>query len=511
MISLLAQMLGDSIWVAWAIAIVIVLPVVMIALDELAESLTNRRSALAGPILFLRNVVLPALAFFILLTRILNLPPDNTLVRIVITIVGIVVIFSALQLLNAVLFTDTAPTAKIISATGRFVAVPASWRSRVPPIGRDLLRFLIVGIGCAIVLSRVWNLDVGGLFTALGVSTIVLGLALQEPLGNIFSGIVLLMQRPFDVGDTIRADGNIAEVKEMTWRAAIVQTAQNEVREIPHSILAKQVVGNFSRAETYSVEPIPLAFPASLPPNLVRQNLKELCVKTPGVLHDPAPSAVVAGISGSTINYTVTFSVDSYAELATTRQTFLTRLWYATRRKRFGLPPLGAADATALAYPREAVRQRIDQVSLLSRLAPEVKDQLAGCADIEIYGQGENLMVEGTLASGVFIVLDGSVCLSVKPINFPAITIECLDKGGLIGDPNPGAICFTTAEAHTDAEVLLLNHDALNLILKHDPHLLRQIAQTVESMRKGAEAARHLAENKNPSRDSWDDSPNKES
>ena len=95
-------------------------------------------------------------------------------------------------------------------------AAKESWRSRAPKLFQDLIRLLLVVIGAAIVLSVVWRQDLGGLIAALGVGSIVLGLALQETLGNLMSGIALFFERPFSVGDWISVGGKSGQVVQIT-------------------------------------------------------------------------------------------------------------------------------------------------------------------------------------------------------------------------------------------------------------------------------------------------------
>ena len=72
---------------------------------------------------------------------------------------------------------------------------------------------MLVAIGLAMVYAFVWGREIGGAIATLGVTSIVVGLALQEPLGNLFSGLVLLMERPFEVGEVIEVGSVSGEVK----------------------------------------------------------------------------------------------------------------------------------------------------------------------------------------------------------------------------------------------------------------------------------------------------------
>jgi len=469
----------DQSWLYWALAVIIGLPLFMIILDEVAQTLRHQNHLLAGPLLFVRNAVLPSLGLLILLTQILEFPLTDIPVRIAVSAVGIVCVYSALQVVNALLFQDAGQ--------------PAAWPGRIPKVVRELIRLFLVGLGAVIVLSRVWNLDVGGLFTALGVSSIVLGLALQEPLGNVFSGIALMIHRPFAVGDWISAEGSVGEVKEITLWAAIIQTPMNELKAIPNSSLAKQVIGNFSRAHNFQIQPLALVFPASIPPNQVRAALEKLAGEVPGVRQTPPPEASVTGIAGESINYVLTFSVDDYQQLEPARQRFLTRLWYASRRQRTGLPPVGTNDPNVPVSDPATIRLRLSEIALFSHLPPDVLDQLSQPAVMDVYGQGERLLSEGELSPGVLVVLAGRVCLSTRIGSQEEAELECLDRGRLLGEPTPGTPYAMTATAQFDTTVLVLDYACLSTILQYDPTLIREITQTLDAIRRGADAARRSA------------------
>ncbi len=111
----------------------------------------------------------------------------------------------------------------------------ASWRSRAPKLFQDLIRLLLVAIGAAIVLSVVWRQDLGGLIAALGVGSIVLGLALQETLGNLMAGIALFFEKPFSAGDWISVGGKSGQVVQITWRSVHLRTAERNLLVLPNS------------------------------------------------------------------------------------------------------------------------------------------------------------------------------------------------------------------------------------------------------------------------------------
>jgi small-conductance mechanosensitive channel len=90
----------------------------------------------------------------------------------------------------------------------------AQYESRYPKLLVDILRLMLVLVGACFVIAEVWNKDLGGLLTAVGISSIVLGLALQNTLDNVMAGIAVLVEQPFHVGTGSRS----ARPRARSWR-----------------------------------------------------------------------------------------------------------------------------------------------------------------------------------------------------------------------------------------------------------------------------------------------------
>ena len=155
-------------------------------------------------------------------------------------------------------------------------AAVGSWQQRVPRLLRDLVRTLLVAIAAALAYSFIWDREIQGALAALGVTSIVVGLALQEPLGNLFSGLMLLMERPFEIGDTIEVGSVSGKVKEINWRSAHIEALGGMIQVVPNSTLNKETISNYSRPLPVRMEMLELAFSADDPPNKVRRALLEV-------------------------------------------------------------------------------------------------------------------------------------------------------------------------------------------------------------------------------------------
>ena len=127
------------------------------------------------------------------------------------------------------------------------------------------------------------------MLAALGVGSIVLGLALQDTLGGLFAGITLISARQFQIGDWIKAGDVVGQVISINWHSVTLKSFEEDLLVIPNSVLASNIFYNFSRPDKIHMERVTIVFSDDHPPNMVRTALLEAALSTPGVLHNPPP------------------------------------------------------------------------------------------------------------------------------------------------------------------------------------------------------------------------------
>lgn len=153
--------------------------------------------------------------------------------------------------------------------------------SNVTKIG---LKILV--IACLVGYLGIETSGISAVIASLGVC---FGLAVNGTLSNLAGGAMLLLTRPFSVGDYIEAQGISGTVKDINICHTIVTTVDNKVIYLPNSSLSTGTIVNYSEAENRRVD---LEFSvAGNDPVLVRKTLLELCEKEPLILSDPAPFA----------------------------------------------------------------------------------------------------------------------------------------------------------------------------------------------------------------------------
>jgi len=223
-------------WFFYGILLMTCIPLLVIAINEVIYIVRRRNVELTPPLNTFKNIILPTIAMSIILTQVMEYPRSSTLMKLLETFIWILV-------------------------------------TKIPQLFLDIFRVVMVLFGAAIVLSMVWGADLGGLVTALGLGSFVIGLALQDTLGNLFSGIALVYEKPFSEGDYIEVEDQRGRVIEMNWRAIRLETREKELIVIPHLVIGQGTIKNFSRPTSIHIMKTEIGFAHENPPNKVKEAL----------------------------------------------------------------------------------------------------------------------------------------------------------------------------------------------------------------------------------------------
>lgn len=480
----------------WAIALILGFPFLIILLGEVIHRQKLRGRPIATTLRMVRNILLPVLFFQLFLLYVLKLPSDNTVVKSIQTLLWVVVIHSALSLLNVILFEQ---------------AGADTWRAKMPKLLIDLARLFLISIGSAIVLATVWHADLAGLVTALGVSSIVLGLALQDTLGSVTSGIALLFERPFNVGDWIVVGELTGQVIDINWRSVRLQTFNREMVIIPHKVIGGEIIRNFSRPLPLHAERLRVGFSYNDPPNLARHVLKSTALATQGILIDPEPEIFTLSYDDSSITYEVKFFVENYAEIESIRSRFMSRVWYAAQRNNLNIPfPIRTLYHFHGPTAREGSTHKKFAESLQSLPAFVPIDRENGDrfrnnppgVTLQHFGIGEKVIRQGYPNNSLYIIVSGHATLSVVDSSGLDRQVLSLNAGEFFGEmvlfsgePSPVSII-----AANDLEVMMISADEVNRMIARQPSFAREIGQILEIRRRAVQLMKKPASTTHPNK-----------
>ena len=469
--------------IAWAIAIAVGFPLVVIVLGVWRTVLRRRSSPLASVVRQVQNLLVPAIVIFLFLVYVAGAAPQATPARLLLTIA----LLSGLYVLLAFV-------AEVV-----FGAAPeGTWRANTPKLLRDIVIILIVAFGGALVAATVWDQDVAGLVTALGVGSIVLGLALQQTLGNVMSGIALLMEKPFTEGDFIEIDGIEGTVEQINWRATRITNRLGDMVILPHSITSGAKIINNTFKDSTDPVLVTLGFGYDHPPGDVKRMLMGVLEGMDGVVPDPPPSVSTVDYGDSAVMYRAVFRVDHPLNKFKVRDVFMTRVWYAAQRAGINIPfPIRTVhhfDGDKLNPDRvpETVREVAGNLFASGTVTEQQLDEWAKGATLRHFGDGEVAISQGNTGSNLYVILAGeALVLHVAATKNGAEPSEphelyTLGRGDFFGEVtlfsnsrSPYTVC-----ANGDLQTLALSADTVNRMIENRPSLAVQIGRMIDTRRK---------------------------
>jgi small-conductance mechanosensitive channel len=477
-------MIGDSRSLFWLFSVIIAFPFFMLLLGEIILQSRWKGVKLVRFLECLRNLVLPTLTLYIVISKIIGLGAGTIASRLAETLMWITIIYTALTFLNLFLFED---------------AREGTWQANVPKIFLDTSRFFLVLLGTAIILSTVWGADLGGLLTALGVGSLVIGLALQDSLGNVFSGVALLFERPFKLGEWIRVGDTVGKVEEITWRSVHLVTKSGDLVVVPNSELAKGSIYNFNRpTPTYEIS-LELGFSCDDPPNKVKKIIIETALATEDVLAAPAPQVRTVNYGDFSITYEVLLYIPDFGQSLRVRERFLTRVWYATKRGGLTMPyPISHQGeyqpVTITPQQRmEIARKALTAVPAIGQLDDEILDLLSERGIWLEYARDEIVVAEGENLAGMYLVIEGSAELSLGGRTDHPLKLATVSEGEFFGEKASLLTeqnSDTTVRAIEDLTLLLLDTATIQLMLEYSPRLAKELGEIMELRRRAIRSSR---------------------
>lgn len=162
---------------------------------------------------------------------------------------------------------------------------------------------LVMLIGLIIAIAQL-GVEVGPLLAGLGIAGFVIGFALQDTLSNFASGLMILVYRPFDVGDAIEAGGVVGSVSEMNLVSTMIMTFDNQLLVVPNNKIWGDVIRNITNQQTRRID---MTFGIGYSDDIDKAErvLTEIVTSHEKVLEDPAPMIRLHELGDSSINFVV--------------------------------------------------------------------------------------------------------------------------------------------------------------------------------------------------------------
>ena len=206
-------------------------------------------------------------------------------------------------------------TARIITFEYLFFV---SMKAGVPVLLVNILS-LALSLGLASwIATEVFGIRLVPVLATSALISVILGLALQDTLGNLFSGVALQLDKPYEIGDWVEISGPnlkwMGQIQEITWRSTVLLGVLDELITIPNRVIGQSEVVTWGAGGRHFWKGVSYRIPFGQPIEQVRKTLLETVSQVPGVRKLPAPVVYLSEVGESWLNFRVVFTMENYGE-----------------------------------------------------------------------------------------------------------------------------------------------------------------------------------------------------
>lgn len=388
------------------------------------------------------------------------------------------------------------PLLVVFGAINGLVAVIINpWRAdRVPDRFPRIVQDAIV-IGVFAFMATLLLQD--RIFAATAAGAVVIGLALQGTLGNLFAGLAIQIEKPFRVGHWVQIANADGQVSEVTWRATKIRTKAGNFVVVPNGKLADDIIVNYSEPTLESRIEVEVGATYDAPPNRVKSVILAAIQDEPLVSKARQPEVLVVDFAASSVNYRIRVWCDDFAADERLRDRIRTAVWYAFKRERIEIPfPM------QVEYSRQDVplttaldadgAAALGNVAIFASLEPEAKQALQGAAVAGPYPAGAAIVRQGDAGASMFVIVRGEVVVTIEPGRQEVAKIAA---GGYFGEMSllTGAPRNATVTACSDSEIIEIAADPFRRFVLANPAAVNQVGAAVAARQEELEERRAAA------------------
>jgi small-conductance mechanosensitive channel/CRP-like cAMP-binding protein len=384
-----------------------------------------------------------------------------------------------------------------------------------PALLRQIVGLLVFGLAVAFLFHQILGVELTGMIATSAVLTVVIGLALQDTLGNLFSGLALHLEKTVQVGDMVRSGETFGTVEQLSWRAMRLRTLEGNVLMIPNSVASRERLEVYPRPGRPIARTLTVGLEYDQSPVPAKAALEAAAHDVPGIAPYPEPVAYLKTFEAFSIGYELRYWLEDYSRFLELDSQVRERVWYRLDREgiRIAYPVIRQFQYRAGDLPvparRSAVESAISSVDLFSLLSDDARRRVADGARERRFAPGETVVREGDRGSSMFIIEAGRLGVSAHGTVGESQRLAILEAGTAFGEISllTGDARTATVRALTEATLVEIDKSTLAPILRENPSIVGMLELTMQERRKKAtdalEAARgdmDRTEDRNPLR-----------
>lgn len=371
-------------------------------------------------------------------------------------------------------------------------ALRGSGQTEISSLLKTVVSIIVYIVAFFIVFqSQYPTVQLAPLFTGSTIIGIVVGLALQDTLGNLFAGIALQADQPFQVGDVVSmSNGSGGVIEGVSWRGVKIRTFQNKLLVMSNSVMGKESI-EVAPKDNLNARLVFFNTLYTNSPAKTIQAVREAVRQVENVSAKIRPIVRIRGLGDNGIDWEVKYWAEDYTRFNDTDALIRQRIWYVFNREKlnFAYPTRtvimqAASEEQTVADYLNVTAERLSRIPIFAPLSDDELNKLAQASKDRVFAPGESIVRRGQEGNSMFVITRGAVDVQilqgneVKTINTLRETDYFGEMSLLTGEPRTA-----TVVAVEETEVVQINKSALRPILEANPELVKAICDMIEQRR----------------------------
>jgi small-conductance mechanosensitive channel/CRP-like cAMP-binding protein len=378
-----------------------------------------------------------------------------------------------------------------LARTISFVLFDVVFQRRKGREAPALLRVLLSIVLYSIFLMLIYKLvldEKGGGFELIATSTVVsviIGLALQDTLGNFFAGLSIHIEQPFHILDAIRIGDMIGRVEAVSWRTTTIRTNNNTTVIFPNSRVARDPLEVY-RFNNLNRRVLHVPAPYRVAPQRVIALIRETVASIPNVASEKTPIVRIGDFADSSIIYEVLYWTKDYMWVPDIDAQIRQHVWYIYRRGEIDIPfpvrhVLLEQQEPVVSHQEADYDKVVESVEIFAPLSAEEKQTVARSAVRSVFAPGELILRRGDPGDSMFVIYRGNVEVRLPSRDGNAQQVAELKPGSFFGE-----MALLTGEPRnadvitvSEVETLEIRKGVVQQLLENNAELAEALSRTI--------------------------------
>ncbi|MGA1847391.1 mechanosensitive ion channel domain-containing protein [Deferribacter abyssi] len=354
----------------------------------------------------------------------------------------------------------------------------------------DIIKLIFLTFFILIILRTVFKVDLITILTPSAILTAIIGLSMKDTIGNLISGLIIQIEKPFDVGDWIKIDDYVGQIAEINWRYTKLKTLDNTFLIIPNNNISSGNLLNYNRPEKEMRILLEIGVSYDTPPDKLKSIIKKVLSSSVHVAKSKDVHVYLKKYNDFTIDYDIAFWIKEYKFTREARDEVYSALWYEFKLAGIEIPYPIRTIINKESKQNETEMDKIlvsdfKKLEIFNTLSETTIENIIRFSAIHSYPRNFIIIEENEHGESMFIILEG-----IAEVFKNNKKISELKSGDFFGEMSllTGERRSATVITKTECKVVEISRPVFKVFLERDKKLIDAVnkifKQRIDKLKK---------------------------